>query len=309
MSTPALDGANMIGIFLGSISYGTFLAMSVHLIWRWWRGVIRVPMFLLLAAVAQLLSTTAFSIVFMDYLYEGFVTYRDTVGPVLYYNEDRWQETTISALNIFEQALADGILIYRCWLIWHKSKIILGVTSVPYLAAILCQCLAMAGASPTTKLFDMFENDFATLVHAFAGLSLAQNALTYVLIIGKIWHTARRSTSQYGKTAFTPLIIRLLSMGCIYLCLIILTLVTSLRASGAYVVICHIWSPMSGIVFLSLIVPTKILSRTDVSHELGSPHSRNKRDTYATSPSTTQDSEGIYSVPSEFKVPEAGALV
>ncbi|KZT57295.1 hypothetical protein CALCODRAFT_517517 [Calocera cornea HHB12733] len=308
MSAPPLDGANMIGIFLGSVSYGAFLAMSVHLLWRWWNKVIRVPMFLLLAAVAQLLSTTAFTIVFMHYLYEGFVTDRDTVGPVTYYNEDRWQETTISALNIFEQALADGILIYRCWLIWNKSKLILGIIVVPYVAAILCQCLAMAGASPTTKLFDMFGDKFATFVHAFSGLSLAQNALTYFFIIGKIWHTSRRSTSKFGKTAFTPIIIRLLCMGSIYLCLIILTLATSLRASGAYVVICHIWSPASGIVFLSLIVPTKCLSSTGTNHALQSPQDSNKRETFTSSADISQD-DALYSVPSEFKVPEARELV
>ncbi|KZP01263.1 hypothetical protein CALVIDRAFT_552337 [Calocera viscosa TUFC12733] len=304
MSSPALDGANMIGIFLGSILYGTFLAMSVHLLWRWWHGIVRVPMFLLLASVAQLLSTTAFTIVFMDYLYEGFITYRDTIGTVVYYNEDRWQETTITALNIFEQTLADGILIYRCWLIWNKSKIIAVVSGVPYVASILCQCITLAGASPASELFDMFQSTFATWVHAFSGLSLAQNALTYVLIIGKIWSTTRRSTSTSGKPSFTPIIIRLLSMGCIYLLLITLLLVTNLHSSGGYVVICHI-----GIVFLSLIVPTKRLSRTTTDHELQSPQGANKRHTFTLSPGTTQNDEGLHSVPSEFQVPEAHELV
>ncbi|KZT57296.1 hypothetical protein CALCODRAFT_496255 [Calocera cornea HHB12733] len=309
MSAPALDGANMIGIFLGSVLYGTFLAMSVHLLWRWWRGIIRLPLFLLCASIAQLLSTTAFTIVFMHYLYEGFVTDRDTIGPIVYYNEDRWQETTITALNIFEQTLADGILIYRCWLVWDKSIIVLVSTAAPYAASIILQCITIGGASPTSKLFNMFENNFATWVHVFSGLSIAQNALTYFLIIGKIWITARRSTSTFGRQSFTPVIIRLLTMGCVYLLLITLLLVTNLRSSGAYVVICHIWSPVSGIVFLSLIVPTKALSKSNLDYELQSPQSGNKRRTVTISRGTTYGSDdGMNSAPSEFKVPDAQDL-
>ncbi|EJT96815.1 hypothetical protein DACRYDRAFT_112432 [Dacryopinax primogenitus] len=309
MSSPTLDGPNLIGIFLGSILYGTFMAMSVHLLWRWWRREIRVPTFLLLASVALLLSTTAFTVVFMDYLYEGFVTYRDTIGPVMYFAEDRWQETTISAFNIFEQALADGILVYRCWLIWNKSKFILFITALPYISSILFSCIALAAASPSGELFNMFKSTFATWVHIWTGVSLGQNALTYLLIIGRIWYTARQSTSAFGKTSFTPVIIRLLSMGCMYLLLITLLLVANLHSSGGYVVICHIWSPVSGIVFLSLIVPTKRLSKSNLDHELlQSPRSGTARRTLTLSGSTVQE-DGVTSVPSEFKVPDVEEFV
>jgi len=301
----------MIGIFLGSVLYGAFMSMCIHLLWRWYRGIIRLPMFLLFSAVALLLSTTAFTIVFMDYLYEGFVTYRDTVGSVTYFDQDRWQETTISAFNIFEQALADGILVYRCWLIWNKNKFIAVVTTIPYIASILFSCIALAAASPTSELFNMFQSTFATWVHIWTGVSLAQNALTYFLIIGRIWYTARKSTSTFGKTSFTPVIIRLLCMGCIYLLLITLLLVTNLHSSGGYVVICHIWSPVSGIVFLSLIVPTKRLTKGNLDHELlQSPQGRTRGRTLTLDGSTAQGSDGLTSVQSsEFKVPDLEDLV
>ncbi|KAJ7017724.1 hypothetical protein C8F04DRAFT_1200070 [Mycena alexandri] len=100
------------------------------------------------------------------------------------------------ALIVTNNAVADGLLIYRCYAIWKTSYraiiippviLALGTTGLGYMAS-----------------YDLFQQPSESALHIcmFFGFLLATNITVTGLTVGRIWYTRRDLQSVLGRTVF-----------------------------------------------------------------------------------------------------------
>jgi len=144
-------------------------------------------------------------------------------------------------------------LIYRCWLIWDRNRLVRILTIILYVGFIVVSGFSLASLKQNGDANSIFHQSASTWLQAQTIYTLAQNTIVYGVIIFRIWRTSSRST-PYSQSSLTPVIIRLLGVGLVYVLMCALLLITNLLASTAYLIGVYLWSSFVGIIFLALIV-------------------------------------------------------
>jgi len=251
MSFP-IQGAHLAGAFTSFILYGIFARGYAHMVRGWCTQTSRVPRFLLASTTVLFASVTAFTGNSIAWVYTGFVN-RDSIAIPIYFGEvSATQETVSTALIISDTALADAILMYRCWLVWKGCRPVRVFTSVLYLGFLVVSCFLLVALKQSKDGNSIFHQTAATWLRVHTIYTLAQNAIIYGLIIFRIWRTLSRS-SAYSQSTLTPVIKRLLVVGLIYVLMCAFLLITNLLASTVFVIGAYLWPPFVGIIFLALI--------------------------------------------------------
>jgi len=231
--------------------------MYAELSWKWWKDAQPVPRFMLLSTTALFISLTIFAGVSLEFVYDGFVTYGETMATSLYFGQvTAWQEIVANVLLEFNTALAEGILIYRCWLIWDQNKLIGIFTLVLYAGFVVVSGFNLAtpfSANSPDLLGYLFQQYASTWMRTYLSYTLGQSTLVYGLIIYRIWHTSRK-VSRLSTSSMSPVIMRLVGVGLCYIMVLAIWLVTNVLGSSAYLILVYAWIPFVGIVFLALTV-------------------------------------------------------
>ncbi|KAJ6477048.1 hypothetical protein C8R45DRAFT_934674 [Mycena sanguinolenta] len=107
-------------------------------------------------------------------------------------------------MYIVSNFIADGLLIYRCYVIWNNNvlviilPIVMLIVSTGEFASVMSY-LQVADAFSTTVLGLISTFDFSLSSDPFFGVSLATNVLVTALTAGRIWWISRCSRA-YLKT-------------------------------------------------------------------------------------------------------------
>ncbi|KAJ7770336.1 hypothetical protein B0H14DRAFT_349761 [Mycena olivaceomarginata] len=92
-----------------------------------------------------------------------------------------------SVVYVVNNFIADGLVIYRCYVVWNNNIL---VTILPTLMLIAATVLGI-----------IVSLDLNLTAYPFFALSLATNVLVTILTAGRIWWICRRSRGAYSKTA------------------------------------------------------------------------------------------------------------
>ncbi|KAJ7796525.1 hypothetical protein B0H14DRAFT_3157974 [Mycena olivaceomarginata] len=92
-----------------------------------------------------------------------------------------------SVVYVVNNFIADGLVIYRCYVVWNNNIL---VTIPPTLMLIAATVLGI-----------IVSLDLNLTAYPFFALSLATNVLVTILTAGRIWWICRRSRGAYSKTA------------------------------------------------------------------------------------------------------------
>jgi hypothetical protein len=173
-----LDSAAIISTSLEGILYGfsVLLFVCAMLTSTYKRDTNRL---IILVAIFLLIISTAHMVIDIIRLQDGFVKYRDTFpgGPVAFF-QDMSQPTflTKNILFSFQTMIGDGVLIYRCYVVWQSVWVIILPSSL-WCGASAASFVAPYYASKSTG-GDIYSNKAGRWVAALYALTLLTNLIT-----------------------------------------------------------------------------------------------------------------------------------
>jgi len=162
----------------------------------------------------------------IEYILDMFINDRNYPGGPLGYAEIA-QTTELLVDNItfiIIEALGDGLLLFRCYMVWDRSKVIMILPLLAYISAVVCGILTVVSAAALNFVLPYF------------GLTMGLNMFLSLMICGKLLWARRSIVSALGKeharlyTSVASMVIESASINAIVSCICIGMLPSS--ASG-----------------------------------------------------------------------------
>ncbi|KAG0692686.1 hypothetical protein DFH29DRAFT_817261 [Suillus ampliporus] len=205
-----LDTAAIISIALEGILYGFSVLMFIGNVraLTYKRAIRDINRPIVMVAILLLILSTAHMVVDIIRLEYGLVTYRNTFsgGPTAFF-EDITQPTWVIKNEIYalQTMLGDGVVIYRCYVVWQSSRIII-LPSMLWCLSSVAGLLAPYYASQATS-GNIFTGPAAQWVTAFFILTLSTNLISSVLLAYRIWTTERKMfATRATEGTMTPIV-------------------------------------------------------------------------------------------------------
>ncbi|KAI9061068.1 hypothetical protein FKP32DRAFT_1613257 [Trametes sanguinea] len=209
----------------------------------------------------------------------GFVFERDTYpgGPVAFFEQP--SESTFVAKNAVytvQTVLGDGILIYRCYIVWQSWLIIAFPLVLPdvELAVVGILCVHSAAVVPQGA-GTVFLTDVGRWITAFYSSTLATNFIVTILLGYKIWMTNRR-ISGMRQNSLLPVVRVIADAGILYSVTLTAALACFVQKSNGQYLVLDIVTPIISITFYMVIIRVGLAethrSSGPGSHSFGEQH-------------------------------------
>ncbi|TFY56954.1 hypothetical protein EVG20_g8730 [Dentipellis fragilis] len=261
-----VDEAEIVSLFLETLIYGLFIALwtiSVVLIFR--RGEDgRAQRRLLPIGFLMIAGATSHILVDVVRLVQAFVTVPQAGGAIAYYhNVKNPLHITKTALYVSQTLLGDGILIWRCYIVWQKRLRVLLPLVAFWIATACCGyaiSISFAVAAPGTTVFSTALN----WVTSFGSLTAAINIICTSAIAYRIWSTGTLSQWQ-GSTSLWPIFVVVIETGMLYTAAILAFLITYLAGSNGQYIALDMMAQIVGVSFCLIVLQTQlqVYSRTE----------------------------------------------
>jgi len=190
----------------------------------------------------------------------AFIDRQDAPGGAIGYYAEIWLWISIfkQALYATNNIVADGLVIYRCYIVWgNKVKVII-VPLIMLLATTICAYAAVYNFSKITPGENVFATNIAEWGTALFSLSLATNILVTSLIAGRIYWISRKTKRLLGSKhsqKYQNAVAIIVESGAIYsVSLMTLLILYCLKTNAQYIVYDALAQIMG-------IVPTLIIVR------------------------------------------------
>ncbi|KAG1850809.1 hypothetical protein DFJ58DRAFT_793152 [Suillus subalutaceus] len=265
-----LDTAAIFSTTMEGILYGFSVLMFMGTIWALTYKQHMKDINRPIAVVAILLLTlsTAHMIVDIIRIEQGLVTYRDTFpgGPSAFF-ADVAQETFVikNAIYTLQAMLSDGILIYRCYVIWQTVWVIIVPSLKSYLlfpmeACGFCAVYSISQASSGAAIFAKATGQWIT---AFYSMTFATNLLASGLIVYRIWTIERNvSAIRTTKSTLMPIVHVLVDAAILYSVALFSALVCFTASNNGQYIMLDMIMPIISIAFYMVIIRIAINKRT-----------------------------------------------
>ncbi|KAG1805558.1 uncharacterized protein BJ212DRAFT_1283488 [Suillus subaureus] len=217
-----MDAAAVMSSVLEGILYGFSVLMCLGTIWTFTYKRHKQDVNRPIAVVATLLFvlSTAHIVVVIIHIERGLVKYRDTFpgGPVAFF-ADVTQDTFVikNAIYTLQTLLGDGVVIYRCYVVWQSAWIIIlpcmmwcGVA-----ASGICSVYYFSQAS-TAEIENFFASRIGHWVATFLASTLATNVLSTGLLAYRIWMTERKVYAMRTTKPKVPILRVLIDAAVLY---------------------------------------------------------------------------------------------
>ncbi|KAG2051774.1 hypothetical protein BDR06DRAFT_997954 [Suillus hirtellus] len=244
-----LDAGALMSAMLEGILYGFSVLVFMGTMWSltYKRHVRDINRPIVIVAILLLLLSTAHIVVGIVRVEDGLVKYRDTYpgGPAAFF-ADISQETYVikDALYILQTLLADGVVIYRCYVVWQSIWVII-LPGMLWCSVAVTGVSVVYSGSQSSSGASIFTQEFSRWIIAFFISTVVANVLSSGLIAYRIWAiehkiaTIRTST----KDTMMPIIHALVDTAVLYS----VTLITAF--------ICFICSSNGDFVMMDLVMP------------------------------------------------------
>ncbi|KAG2337642.1 hypothetical protein BDR05DRAFT_970072 [Suillus weaverae] len=205
-----LDSANIMSTVLEGILYGFSVLMFIGTTWTFtYKQRIR-DINRPIAVVATLLFalSTAHIIIGTIRLDDGLVKYGNTFhdGPAGFFADVRQEKFAIkNTIITLQTLLGDGVVIYRCYVVWQSVWIIILPCMMWCGVAAFGICMVYVQA-PTTNAKNVFGNETGHWITAFLSLTLATNLLSSGLLGYRIWTIERNVSGAYTTKNKMPIL-------------------------------------------------------------------------------------------------------
>ncbi|KAG2140169.1 hypothetical protein DEU56DRAFT_911872 [Suillus clintonianus] len=263
-----LDTAAIMSTVLEGILYGFSVLMFIGTIWTFTykkrlRDVNR-P----IAVVAALLFvlSTVHMVIDIIRIEEGLVKYRDTFpgGPAVFF-ADVSQETFVvkNVIITLQTLLGDGVVIYRCYVVWKSVRIII-------LPCIMWCCIAVFGTcmvydfsqALTSNAESVFTNETGRWTAAFISFTFATNLFSSGLLAYRIWTIERRVSTTRARKGIMPIVRVLVDAAILYSAATCSAIICFARSNNGLYVIGDLINPIIPIAFYMVFIRIAVNKNT-----------------------------------------------
>ncbi|KAI0324589.1 hypothetical protein GY45DRAFT_1288654 [Cubamyces sp. BRFM 1775] len=255
-----LDLAAVISTTLEGIFYGFsvfMFGMTLYILQQNGRRLDRRVNYRMVAVSwALLICSTAHMIIDIIRVCNGLVYKRDTFpgGPVAFFSLP--SENTFIAKNIvylFQTLLGDGVLIYRCYVVWQSWLIVAFPIILWFWIGIVSAIAIHASATVPAGAGTVFLTRVGQWITAFYASTLATNFLVSILLGYKIWITNRR-TSRMRQGSLLPVVRVIADAGLLYSVTLTAALACFVQKSNGQYIVLDIVTPIISITFYMVII-------------------------------------------------------
>ncbi|KAJ6466026.1 hypothetical protein C8R47DRAFT_1326321 [Mycena vitilis] len=263
-----LDEAGIISTVLEGVLYGFSLLMFIATMWTLTRnrkyGQINWTM--LICACLLLILSTIHIASDIKRIYSGLVLFRDTYpgGPPAWFaNGSDPSFIFKNAIYSFQTALGDGVVIYRCYMVWRSIWVII-FPVIMWLSV----CTTAVGSvytlsQPAPDSGDIFVRRTGQWITSFYATTLVCNFVGTCLLAYKLW-TIERSvhSSRIGRGLTKPVLMIIIDAGALYSVTLLAALVCFVSKSNGQYVVLDMVTPIISIVFYMVILRVGIAQNT-----------------------------------------------
>ncbi|KAI0047116.1 hypothetical protein FA95DRAFT_1541691 [Auriscalpium vulgare] len=252
------DKASIIATGLEAVLYGVSVPMYGATMWFLFqrrRGYVNWPM--VVAASLFFLFSTVHIAIAIHRLVQGFVENRSFPGgPSAWFN-DVSQLTFVleSAIYSAQTLLGDGILIYRCSIVWRSVWVL--VFPIIMWCGLLATCVGTVRAVAQTNLHgaSFLMTSTARWITAFYATTMATNGVCTLLLTLRIWHVDLRVRRlRTSQSALMPIGLIILDAGVLYSITLLAALITFVCKWNGRVIMLNTVTPIISIAFYMVIV-------------------------------------------------------
>ncbi|KAG1730543.1 uncharacterized protein EDB91DRAFT_1156941 [Suillus paluster] len=264
-----LDAGALMSTVLEGILYGFSVLMFMGTIWTLTheRRMQDINRPITVVAILLFMLSTAHMIVNIIRAEDAFVTYRDTFkGGSVGFFADVTQETYVIKHGIYlaQTLLADGVVIYRCYVVWQSIWIIV-LPSMLWCSVAVIGIVALYGISQAgTNSGNIFAPVLAQWVTAFFASTIATNLLSSGLLAYRIWMFDRSVSAVRASTKNTMMpIVRVLVDAAVLYCVVLFTaLICFVIGNNGQDAVVDMAMPIMSIAFYMVLIRIAINKRT-----------------------------------------------
>ncbi|KAJ7483271.1 hypothetical protein FB451DRAFT_1029421 [Mycena latifolia] len=263
-----LDKAGIISTVLEGILYGFSVLMFIATLWTLLSGRKYAPVNRPMVVVACLLLILSSIHIVSDVkrIYSGLVVFRDTYpgGPPAWFaNGSDPSFVFKNAVYSFQTALGDGVVIYRCYMVWRSFWVII-FPVIMWLAV----CTTAVGcvytlSQPAADSADIFVQRTGQWITSFYATTLACNLCATALLAYKLWMIDRNvHGSRVGRGLTKPVLMVIIDAGALYSFTLLAALVCFVSKSNGQYVVLDMVTPIISIAFYMVILRVGIAQNT-----------------------------------------------
>ncbi|OAX34650.1 hypothetical protein K503DRAFT_774335 [Rhizopogon vinicolor AM-OR11-026] len=196
-------------------------------------------------------------IVDANHVWQGFIS----SGDADQYFDDVSKDTFKNAIYELETLVGDGILIYRCYVVWNRiDVIIIPVIGWMAVAGTATHAVWSIDQLSSVGAESVFLQETGQWVISFYSTAIVTNFIATSILASKLWLIHRRSSSiRTTRSRAYPILILIMECGALYSISLVTMLAVYLAASnGAYIVIDMI-GQIIPITFCLIIVRTAMM--------------------------------------------------
>ncbi|KAI0330249.1 hypothetical protein GY45DRAFT_1370957 [Cubamyces sp. BRFM 1775] len=207
-------------------------------------------------SVALLICSTAHMIIDFVRACRGFVFERDSYpgGPIAFFAQP--SESTFVAKNAvytIQTLLGDGILIYRCYVVWQSWLIVaFPIVLWFWIAVVGVLCVQSASVVPMGA-GTVFLTTVGRWITAFYASTLATNFFVTILLAYKIWTTNQR-IARMRQGSLLPVVRVVADAGMLYSVTLAAALGCFVQKSNGQYVVLDMVCPIISITFYMVII-------------------------------------------------------
>jgi hypothetical protein len=255
MASLPLDKAYLTAIWLETLFYGINFTLC------WICGYVlikkknKTPWVMLAVVVFQwMISTIHVSLGFTRLIY-GFIYNRDEPGgPAAYFSNISIPGNVAKVFfHTLNTAVGDGVVVWRCYLVWGKSWKVVTVPLIllcGFIVSGIGQTYNFARGRDIHSAFNHTLTIWNGLVFSF---SLATNLTATSLIALRVWHVFRMISGVSRNLGTAKILVLIIESGMIYSAALIIEIACYFAGSNAFYIL---YDPIAQ---LTSIVPTMIL--------------------------------------------------
>ncbi|TFK35755.1 hypothetical protein BDQ12DRAFT_725793 [Crucibulum laeve] len=258
---------NLLAQFVEDILYGLYLATLLHCL-RWllyenegWKLKKRVSI-----QWKMLISTMGifiFSFINVILHLKATVNSIHPIPATTSTPKEEWEGVVICGTTNASALIADVILIYRCWIVYSRSRMVIIFPIILWFGGLVCAIIQAYWQIVQTQLFSTAWQPVAmkvgpgTLLAPFWGSTVTLNIYTTSMIIYRIWTAAHENAGTDSLREFKFIIRVIIESGALYLAIITAHFVVWFTPSAfAIVMVSNINLPIIGIAFNLILIRT-----------------------------------------------------
>ncbi|TFK38521.1 hypothetical protein BDQ12DRAFT_582127, partial [Crucibulum laeve] len=197
--------AQLWGLFLESIAYGIYLvtvAYCAQALLRssaGWKRLDEINWSMVIVAIL-LFCLASLDLMFGFYNnLKAFITFGNIKDGALneFTDISSWVNVMKSVTLVVQTMIGDGILVYRCWVVYNKSWLLTGFSFILWLGGVFCTIYIIYIESTLHTKALVNSSKLAPVITAFWSITISLNIITTALLVARIWK-ADRDNNAYG---------------------------------------------------------------------------------------------------------------